>query len=220
MQALYTQKKMLPLLCYHLLTPSYMNKEKKISVFCGSRCGNNPIYTQAAKELGRIFVQENITLIFGGGSIGLMGAMADEMLSMNGKVIGVLPDFFNAEAVGHKEVTKMIMVKSMSERKTLMAEISDGFIALPGGYGTLDELFEVVTYSQLHLHEKPVGLLNTAHFYDAMLQQLRTMIDEGFLYTQHYNMLLQATTAPELMELMLHYNYRQDEAWIQRIRHE
>lgn len=197
-----------------------MNTERKISVFCGSRCGNHPIYTQAARELGRIFVQENITLIFGGGSIGLMGVMADEMRSMNGKVIGVLPEFFNAEAVGHKDVTEMIMVKSMSERKTLMADISDGFIALPGGFGTLDELFEVVTYSQLHLHEKPVGLLNTAHFYDPLLLQLHTMMEEGFLYPQHYNMLLQADNAAQLMEQMLHYDYRQDAAWIQKIKHE
>lgn len=197
-----------------------MEKNLKISVFCGSRSGNNPLYTQAAQELGRLFVQNNITLIFGGGSIGLMGAMADEMISLHGKVIGVLPRFFNAEAVGHKNVTEMIPVNSMSERKNIMADISDGFIALPGGIGTMDELFEVLTYSQLHLHEKPVGLLNTARFYDGLLLQLNTMVDEGFLYTRHYRMLLQDSLPDRLLQQMLDYTYSQDNAWLQKIKHE
>ncbi|MBO4581601.1 MAG: TIGR00730 family Rossman fold protein [Bacteroidales bacterium] len=197
-----------------------MEKNLKISVFCGSRSGNNPLYTQAAQELGRLFVQNNITLIFGGGSIGLMGAMADEMALLHGNIIGVLPKFFNAEAVGHKNVTEMIPVNSMSERKNIMADISDGFIALPGGIGTMDELFEVLTYSQLHLHEKPVGLLNTARFYDGLLLQLNTMVDEGFLYTRHYRMLLQDSLPDRLLQQMLDYTYSQDNAWLQKIKHE
>ena len=197
-----------------------MEKALKISVFCGSRCGNNPLYIQAAQQLGRLFVENNITLIFGGGSIGLMGAMADEMALLHGNIIGVLPKFFNAEAVGHKNVTEMIMVDSMSERKNIMADISDGFIALPGGIGTMDELFEVLTYSQLHLHEKPVGLLNTANYYNGMLLQLQTMINEGFLYHKHYQMLLQAAQPEPLLQQMLNYTYAQDYAWLQKVKKE
>lgn len=166
------------------------NKITSIGIFCGSRKGDIPVYEQAAIELGKIMAAKNMQLIYGGGGIGLMQSVADAVLENNGIVIGVLPHFLDKKELGHNGITEMIMVNSMSERKEKMAELSDAFIALPGGYGTLDELFEMLTYSQLTLHEKPIGILNTNHFYDPLIAQLDRMRKDGFLHEVHQKMLI------------------------------
>ncbi len=154
---------------------------KKICVFCGSSIGLNEIYGEQAKILAREFVKNEITLVFGGGSIGIMGLMADEIIKGGGKTIGVIPKFLYDLEVGHDGVTDLVIVDSMHERKQKMAEISDGFIALPGGFGTLEELAEILTWVQLRLIHKPVALLNIHGFFTALLDQLDHMVETGFL---------------------------------------
>jgi len=131
----------------------------KISVFCGSRTGNDPQFKKAAIELGKTFVQNDIDLVYGGGKIGMMGILANSVLNEGGDVIGVIPEFLEKKELAHPDITTLHVVKSMHERKELISNISDGFIALPGGLGTMDEFFEIVTWAQLNLHKKPCGLL-------------------------------------------------------------
>jgi uncharacterized protein (TIGR00730 family) len=198
-----------------------MNKENKIKhvgIFCGSRSGNVPNYQEAARELGKLLALEGIDLIYGGGGIGLMRIVADAVLQEEGNVIGVLPHFFNSQEVAHDNITEMVMVNSMNERKEKIATLSDAFIALPGGYGTLDELFEVLVYSQLSLHHKAVGILNTNHFYDPLLQLLENMQEEGFLYTVHRNMLLVDADPAALVKKILDYSHLQDCQWLDKVK--
>ena len=178
---------------------------QSVGIFCGSRKGNAPIYEQAAIELGRIIAGKNMQLVYGGGGIGLMQSVADAVLLHDGIVIGVLPHFLDKKELGHDGITEMIRVGSMSERKEKMAELSDAFIALPGGYGTLDELFEMLTYSQLNLHDKPVGILNTNHFYDPMIEQLERMKKEGFLHENHQRLLIVEETPMNLLERLIDF---------------
>lgn len=175
---------------------------QSVGIFCGSRKGNSPIYEQTAIELGEIIAKKNMQLVYGGGGKGLMQSVADSVLQHNGIVIGVLPHFLDKKELGHDGITEMIMVNSMSERKEKMAELSDAFIALPGGYGTLDELFEMLTYSQLTLHEKPVGILNTNHFYSPLIEQLERMQKNGFLHENHLQMLVVDSEPMALMNKM------------------
>lgn len=177
-------------------------KLQSVGIFCGSRKGNASIYEQASIELGKIIAEKNIQLVYGGGGIGLMQSVADAVLQYNGIVIGVLPHFLDKKELGHDGITEMIMVGSMSERKERMAELSDAFIALPGGYGTLDELFEMLTYSQLTLHEKPIGILNTNHFYDPLIEQLKRMQEEEFLHEGHLQILIVEENPKTLLEKM------------------
>ncbi|MDR0368644.1 MAG: TIGR00730 family Rossman fold protein [Bacteroidales bacterium] len=176
------------------------NKLKSVGIFCGSRKGNNSTFEQAATELGKIMAAENIRLVYGGGGIGLMQSIADAVLENNGMVTGVLPHFLDKQELGHSGVTEMIMVSSMGERKEKMAELSDAFIALPGGFGTLDELFEMLTYSQLTLHNKPIGILNTNRFYDPLIQQIERMQKDGFLHEKHQQMLIVADRPADLLK--------------------
>ncbi len=173
---------------------------QSVGIFCGSCKGNSPIYEQAATELGKIIAKKNIQLVYGGGGIGLMQSVADSVLQYDGIVIGVIPHFLDKKELGHDGITEMIMVNSMSERKEKMAELSDAFIALPGGYGTLDELFEMLTYSQLTLHEKPIGILNINHFYDPLIEQLKRMQEDGFLHENHQQMLIVDSEPMKLLE--------------------
>lgn len=152
-----------------------------ICVFCGSSLGNNAVYVQAAQELAHLFVQSNSSLVYGGGNIGLMGIMADTILVKGGQVIGVIPDFLLKKEVGHKGITELIVVNSMHERKKRMADLADAFIAIPGGLGTLDELAEILTWKQLGLIDKPIGLLNTNSYFTPLIAQMEKMVDEGFL---------------------------------------
>jgi uncharacterized protein (TIGR00730 family) len=183
-----------------------MNKQdsiRRVSVFCGSCIGNISVYEEAAKELGKLLALENIELIYGGGGIGLMRTVADAVLQHGGTVTGVLPCFFDTPGIAHENITKMIIVRSMSERKEKMVELSDAFIILPGGYGTLDELFEVIVYSQLGLHNKAVAVLNTNHFYDPLFCQLDRMQEDGFLGTVHRNMLIDDSNPAELIRKII-----------------
>jgi len=152
-----------------------------ICVFCGSSTGYNPIYAKAAADLGQLISKTNSTLVYGGGNIGLMGILADEVLKTSGKVIGVIPDFLVKREVGHQGLTQLEIVSSMHERKKRMADLSDAFIAMPGGWGTLDELAEILTWKQLHLIQTKVGLLNINSFFDPLIDQMNKMVTEGFL---------------------------------------
>jgi uncharacterized protein (TIGR00730 family) len=160
-----------------------------ICVFCGSSTGTSPVYAEATKDLGRLFAKTGTTLVYGGGKFGLMGILADEVLKHSGKVIGVIPDFLEKREVAHKGLTKLEIVSSMHERKKRMADQSDGFLALPGGWGTLDELAEILTWRQLTLVNQPIGVLNTNSFFDSLIRQMEKMVEEGFLKKENLDML-------------------------------
>lgn len=170
-----------------------------ICVFCGSASGNNPVYADAAKELASLLCTAKSTLIYGGGNIGLMGILADEVMRGGGKVIGVIPDFLMNKEVGHAGISKLEVVGSMHERKRRMADLADAFIALPGGWGTLDELAEILTWKQLGLVKAPVGLLNTKDYFHSLVNQMETMVKEGFLYSKNLDELIIANTPEELL---------------------
>lgn len=161
-----------------------------ICIFCGSSIGDNPVYQDSVRALGKAIVATNSTLVYGGGNIGLMGVIADEVLNGGGKVIGVIPDFLMQKELGHQGLTQLEVVKSMHERKKRMADLSDAFIALPGGWGTLDELAEILTWKQLNLISQPVGLLNVNNFFDSLCTQMKLMVEEGFLQQHHLDMLI------------------------------
>ncbi|MFC5410915.1 TIGR00730 family Rossman fold protein [Larkinella bovis] len=175
---------------------------KSIVVYCGSSPGTNPLYKEVARELGEKFVENEIRLIYGGGNIGLMGAVADAVLSNGGQATGVIPNFLAALEVAHQTLTELHFVETMHERKFKMVQLANGVIALPGGYGTFDELFEILTWRQLGLYDGPVGLLNINGFYDLILQQLDRMVDDGFLKAEGRELLMVAETADELLDKM------------------
>ncbi|WP_298782402.1 TIGR00730 family Rossman fold protein [uncultured Polaribacter sp.] len=179
---------------------------KKIVVFCGASLGFNPIYKEAAIELGNYFIKNKIGLVYGGEKVGMMGVLADTVLSKNGEVIGVIPKILEKEEVIHNEVEEMIVCNSMSERKVIMSKLVDGYITLPGGFGTLDELFEALTLNQLYIEQKPIGLLNINGFFDAILLQLDKMVKEGYLKQTNRNMLLVGSSVENLLEKMNNYN--------------
>ncbi len=155
-----------------------------LCVFCGSRLGSDPAYERAARDLGTLLARRRCRLIYGGGSVGLMGIVADAVLAGGGEVVGVIPDFLATRELLHTGLTELKVVQTMHQRKALMAELSEGFLALPGGYGTLEELFEVITWSQLGLHRKPIGLLNTAGFFTSLVEFLDRGIKDGFIREQ------------------------------------
>jgi len=161
-----------------------------ICVYCGSNPGIRPDYIEGAHALASELVRRNIGLVYGGSSIGIMGALADAMLAKGGRVTGVIPESLMRKEVGHHHLTELHVVSSMHERKTMMATLSDGFIALPGGAGTLEELFESWTWAQLGLHQKPCGLLNIAGYYDQLANFLNHSVDEAFMRAEHRAMLL------------------------------
>jgi len=163
---------------------------KNICVFCGSSTGNDPVYVEKAKVLAREFLANQTTLVYGGGSIGIMGILAEEIRHRNGYVIGVIPKFLYDLEVGYDGVNEMIIVDSMHERKQKMAEISDGFLALPGGFGTLEEMAEILTWVQLKLIHKPVGILNISGFFDPLLELFDHMVDTGFLKKSNREILI------------------------------
>ena len=177
----------------------------RIVVFCGSSLGFNPMYKQAAIELGNYFVNNNIGLVYGGGKIGMMGVLADTILSKKGSVTGIIPQLLQKEEVVHTGVKEMIISKTMSERKVLMSKSVDGYITLPGGFGTLDELFEALTLGQLYIEQKPIGLLNVNGFFNHTLAQLDVMVEEGYLNPKNREMLLVSETVSGLMEKMNSY---------------
>jgi len=176
---------------------------QRLCVYCGSAAGHDPVYAGAARELGLAIAQRGMSLVYGGGHVGLMGIVADAVLAAGAKVTGVIPTALMDSEVGHTQLTELRVVKDMHERKALMAELADGFVALPGGIGTLEELFEVMTWLQLGYHRKPVGLLNTQGFYDDLLRMLNKQRDTGFLKPAHHALLItEADTAALLDRLM------------------
>lgn len=177
----------------------------RLCVFCGSRPGTRPEYLAQANRLGAALAERNIGLVYGGASVGVMGAVADAMLSHGGDVIGVIPEALARKELAHRGVRDLRVVGSMHERKALMAELADGFIALPGGFGTFEELFEVITWSQLGLHNKAFGVLNVAGFYDGLLALVDHAVQEGFIPAEHRRLILSADDPDELVGLILGY---------------
>jgi uncharacterized protein (TIGR00730 family) len=161
-----------------------------VCVFCGSASGKNPVYANAAKNFGRLIAEGHHRLIYGGGNVGLMGIIADSVLTHGGEVTGVIPGFLEQREVAHKNLTSLEIVTSMHQRKQRMADLSQAFVALPGGWGTLEEIAEILTWKQLGLIPHPVGLLNVNRFFDPLHSQLKQMVDEGFLLEKNFNTLL------------------------------
>ncbi len=172
---------------------------KSICVYCGSSPGILPGYAEAARELAREMVKNSIALVYGGGNVGLMGVVADEVMRLGGEVTGIIPKALLEWEVGHLGLTRLHIVKDMHERKAMMAQLSDGFIALPGGIGTLEELFETLTWAQLGFHDKPIGLLNVAGFYDGLLAFLEQVVAQGFLKPAQANLLMHEAQAERLL---------------------
>ncbi len=176
-----------------------------LAIFCGASKGFKKNYVQKAMELGVYLAQHQIRMVFGGGKIGMMGAIADAMIANNGRVVGVMPDLLRHEEVEHKDIDKMIISQNMSDRKVIISKLVDGYIALPGGFGTLDEIFEALTLGQLGIESKPVGILNTNGFFDFLLQQLDKMVLEGFLKAENRAAIIVNDSIPELLQEMNEY---------------
>ncbi|MBW2454119.1 MAG: TIGR00730 family Rossman fold protein [Deltaproteobacteria bacterium] len=173
---------------------------KRICVYCGSSSGVADRYLDAAREMGRCLADRGIAVVFGGGRVGMMGAVADAALEAGGEVYGVIPEQLKDLELAHDGLTELHVVDSMHARKVKMAELSDGFVALPGGWGTIEEIFEITTWTQLGYHRKPVGLLNALGYYDGLLTFLTHAADEGFIRPQHRRLLQTGTTPPELLD--------------------
>jgi uncharacterized protein (TIGR00730 family) len=189
---------------------------QRVCLFCGSSKGNQPAYLAAAQEIGRELAHRGIVLVYGGGNIGLMGALAEAALAAGGQVIGVIPEALLAKEVGHRGLPDLRVVKTMHERKALMAELSDGFIALPGGFGTFEEFFEVLTWSQLGLHPKPCGLLNIADFFDPLLNLINHAVTEGFVRPTHRELVIVDTDIGRLLARMTDFQPPPVHKWIDR----
>ncbi|OCA67965.1 Rossman fold protein, TIGR00730 family [Chryseobacterium artocarpi] len=189
---------------------------KSITVFCGSSFGTDKIYEEQAFLLGKILAKQKIQLIYGGSQTGLMGTIADGALSENGKVTGVLPHFLQSKEIAHKNLTELILVETMHERKTKMNELCDGVIVLPGGYGTLEEFFEMITWAQLGLHKKPIGILNIDGFYNDLISLVQNMVDKGFLKSVNRDMLLISDNIDDLLEKMRNYQAPTVGKWISK----
>jgi len=185
-----------------------------ICVFCGSSPGNDPAYAEAARSLGRTLAERATTLVYGGGHVGLMGVVADAALGAGGEVVGVMPKSLVEREIGHTGLTKLHVVRSMHERKALMSELSEGFIALPGGNGTLEEFFEVLTWAQLGEHGKPCGLLNVAGYYDPLLTVFDQMVDRAFLKVEHRELVLVEKAPSALLERFEGYEPPKTVKWI------
>jgi uncharacterized protein (TIGR00730 family) len=188
----------------------------RISVFCGSSYGNNSIYEQKAYELGKHLAENNIELIYGGAKVGLMGALANGALENKGNVIGILPIFLKDKEIAHEGVTQLIWVDSMHERKRMMSELCHGVIALPGGYGTIEEFFEMLTWGQLGLHKKPVALLNINGFFNELISFIDTMVVNGFLKKANQEMLLLDNDIDSLINKMKNYQAPAVDKWINK----
>lgn len=189
---------------------------KRITVFCASSFGTDKIYEEHAALVGKTLAEQNIELVYGGANVGLMGAVADGALNAGGKVIGVLPNFLRSKEIAHLGLTELILVESMHERKTKMNDLCDGVIALPGGFGTLEELFEMLTWAQLGLHKKPIAILNINGFYDALITLLETMTQKGLLKEINQKMLLVSDNIDDLLLQMKNYTAPTVGKWIEK----
>lgn len=189
---------------------------QRITVFCGSSSGTDEVFKEQAYLLGQTLAKMNIGLVYGGAKVGLMGAVADGALETGGTVIGVIPGFLRNKEIAHEQLTELIVVDTMHERKTKMNALCDGIIALPGGFGTLEELFEILTWGQLGLHSKPVALLNVNGFYDALLELIGTMVSKGFLKEINQKMLIANDSITDLLDQMKHYVAPETPKWISK----
>jgi uncharacterized protein (TIGR00730 family) len=187
---------------------------KRIAVYCGSNKGTRPEYTTAAQELGNLLAREKIELVYGGGCLGLMGIVAEAVLKNGGHVIGVIPEKLVIKEVVHEKLPDLRVVKTMHERKALMADLSDGFIALPGGYGTFEEFFEVLAWGQLGWHQKPFGLLNIAGFYSPLMQFLDHTTDEGFIRPKHRELIIMESDPEKILQRMRQFQLPTEVKWI------
>ena len=187
---------------------------KSVCVYCGASPGMTPDYASAARQLAATLVKHELRLVYGGGNVGLMGVIADEVLRLGGQAIGVIPQALMDKEVGHTGLTELHIVHNMHERKALMAQLSDAFIAMPGGIGTLEELFEVMTWAQLGFHEKPIGLLNTHGFYNGLLQFLQHTGEQGFLRASHLDILLHDDQAESLLQKLRAYKAPPTTKWV------
>jgi hypothetical protein len=187
---------------------------RRICVFCGSSVGSDPRYRDAAAEVGRRLASEGLAVVFGGGSIGLMGVLADATLAAGGEVVGVIPHALAARELAHRGVPDMRVVPSMHARKALMAELSDAFIALPGGLGTFEELLEIATWGQLGIHHKPVGMLNVAGYYAPLITLLDHAVKEGFVSEENRRLIVVADSPPALLEELRRNRPSERPEWI------
>lgn len=187
---------------------------KSIVVFCGASHGIHPEFEEQAHLLGKTMAQRGIRLVYGGAKVGLMGAVASGCLEYGGTVVGVLPHFLRTKEVAHEELSELHLVDTMHERKLKMHELSDAVVTLPGGFGTMEEMFEMLTWAQLGLHTKPIGILNTHGYYDGLQSLTRTMVAQGFLKQLNADMLLYDTTIDGLLSQMEHYVAPEAPKWI------
>ncbi|QIL42430.1 TIGR00730 family Rossman fold protein [Pedobacter sp. HDW13] len=190
-----------------------MNKLKAVCVYCGSNFNGDLQLRTAIKQLAETLVKQEIKLIYGGGSVGVMGLLANDVLEAGGQVIGVIPQFLMDKEVGHTGVTEMIVTENMHQRKQKMADLSDGFVILPGGFGTLEEFFEVLTWLQLGLHNKPIGVLNVDGFYDPLFAQMEIMVQRKFLKSANRDLVFNEADASILIDKMDHFSAIPDEVW-------
>ena len=187
---------------------------KRMCVYCGSSAGKHPEYSESARALGIALAQRGIELVYGGASVGIMGTLADTVLQAGGKVIGVIPEAIANKEVAHKGLSELKVVGSMHERKSQMAELADGFIALPGGFGTLEELFEILTWSQLGFHKKPCALLNIQGYYNSLQLFLEHAVEQQFIKAVHHDMLLVESEPSKLLARMENYQAITEGKWI------
>lgn len=186
---------------------------KSLCVYCGANFNGDETLKTAIENLAKTMVANNIELIFGGGSVGVMGLIADAVLKRGGNAIGIIPQFLLDKEVGHKGLTKMIVTENMHQRKQKMADLSDGFIILPGGFGTLEEFFEVLTWLQLGLHSKPIGVLNVNGFYDHLFAQMDVMVKHRFLKKTNRDLVFNESNAETLIDKMKNFSAAPDEVW-------
>ena len=187
---------------------------KRICVFCGSNQGARNEYIEAAQELAQVLVKRNLALVYGGGNVGLMGIIADAVLAEGGEVIGVIPQSLVDREVAHQNLTTTHVVNSMHERKALMADLSDGFIAMPGGMGTFDEFCEILTWAQLGIHQKPCGILNVENYFTPLLKMFDHALAEGFLREAHRDLVIEATKPEILLDLFANYQPQAVAKWM------
>ncbi len=187
---------------------------QRVCVFCGSSSGTKQEYAVGARELGLVLAKQNIELVYGGGHVGLMGIIADAALSAGAKAIGVIPRCLADKEIAHQGLTELKIVQTMHERKAMMSELSDGFIAMPGGFGTLEELFEVITWAQLGIHKKPFGLFNIAGYYDKLIEFLDFQVEQGFVPQRHREMIIVSDEAEQLVELLSGFQPVAQEKWM------
>ncbi len=186
---------------------------KALCIFCGANYNGDPLLAEAIEQLAQVMVSRNIALVFGGGRVGVMGMIADAVISKGGKTIGVIPEFLMNKEVGHTGLTELHVMQNMHQRKQMMNDLCDAIMTLPGGFGTLEEFFEVLTWLQLGLHTKPIGILNVNGFYDMLLKQMDVMVEQKFLKPANRELVLTSTDPIELVNLLDGFEARPDEVW-------